>query len=452
MSSASATTRSINRLHTKSKGSNYRPPPPPPTSSASPYTRQNMATDFATNVNHSETRSEVSVNNTTRQNNLGYAPLAPYNAISSSPIVYNQNQHENTQQMSRQTPQQGFHDQQQKPLTPHHFYNSQTLPQNYGDRNMQQNIAQPNVYNKQLNNVQHARPLSSVSSSSPNMMKGMNMTGISAPSPIVPSSASPYTNSNTMEYSNAVNGASYPNSTGQQNTVYGQHPSHRVPQVPNHVPPYIPNSSSQNSRVYTVNQPRPSPRNIPNQYPGNPPMNSSTPIRQQAPPSYGTPINSNGYHAVPTNIPATQYQSNFQGQSNVLRGSPYQKSNVVGLPNQFNRAPPSYQSPYSASTSNNVNQQHYPSNRGSVEQLDAKAHQQSSQNISGVNGNTPFNMLGGASHDHSTSNIYRQDINGTGRQTNSHQHGQPTHKGSYALPVSTCLSGHLSYPSHFYVH
>ena len=168
MSSAAATTRSINRLHTKTK-SNYRPPPPPPTSSSSPYTHQSTL-DYPKSVRNSETRSEVSIN-TSRQNHTGYPSSSSHNNImSSSPNMYNQN--------NIPSQPQPHYAQPNKPTTPQHFYNSHRLSQNYDERNNQPNYSQQQIVNKPLNQVQYARPNSSVSSS-PNMMKGI--PGMNAP-------------------------------------------------------------------------------------------------------------------------------------------------------------------------------------------------------------------------------------------------------------------------------
>ena len=141
MSAAAATTRSINRLHTKSK-SNYRPPPPPPTSSSSPYTQQSNL-DYSRNMRNSETRSEVSVN-TGRQNHTGYPISSSHNPMSSSPNVYSQN---NIPSQSDIRSQENFNQPPQyyappNRSTPQHLYNSHRLSQNYDERNNQQNQSQ----------------------------------------------------------------------------------------------------------------------------------------------------------------------------------------------------------------------------------------------------------------------------------------------------------------------
>ena len=205
--------------------------------------------------------------------------------------------------------------------------------------------------------------------------------------------------------------------------------------------PYNPHSSNQSSRVYTVNQPRPSPRNINNQYPlSNPPINSSTPIRHQSPQHF-LPQN-NGYNGVSNNVPTSYHQSEFQGPSNGLLSNMHPKSSVPGLPGQMPRAPPSYQSPYSANVSNMIhNQQPYHANRGSNEQLNAKMNQFSPQKIASSNGNMPngngqFGLDGKMNYNQNTNSKFYPDNGTVSHPTNGYNHGQPMSKGSYALPVS----------------
>ena len=437
MSAAAATTRSINRLHTKSK-SNYRPPPPPPTSSSSPYSHQSNL-DYQRNMRPSETRSEVSVN-TLRQNQLGYPSSSSHNQISSSPSIYNQN---NIPSQSDVRSQENYNQPppyyaQQKPSTPQHFYNSHRLSQNYDERNNQPNMSQHQIVNKQLNQVQYARPNSSVSSS-PNMIKGM--PGINAPSPLNSSPTSQYTNSNPVDRNPTVS-AAYQHASNQQNSSYAhQNHQNRVNPVQNTNSPYYQQTSNQNSRVYTVNQPRPSPRNINHQYPlSNPPINSSTPIRHQSPQHF--PQQNNTYHGGPNNVPTSYQQSEFQGPSNGLSGNLYPKSSVPGGPGQMHRAPPSYQSPYSTNVSNMIhNQQPYPSNRGSNEQLNAKMNQFSppipqSTNGGMPNGNAQFGMDGNINYNQNPNNRFYPENGNSNYPTNGYSQVQSTSKGSYALPVS----------------
>ena len=433
MSAAAATTRSINRLHTKTR-SNYRPPPPPPTTSSNPYNQQGTL-EYPMNIRNSETRSEVS-GVISRQNNAGYPSSASHNNMSSSPNVYSQNTTPVTQSDMR--PQENFHKPQfyapQKPTTPQHFYNNHRLSQNYDERSNQQNSSQPQIMNRQLNQVQYARPNSSVSSS-PNMMKGM--PGMNAPSPMNSSSTGQYNSSNAIDYNHSVP-TSYQNTTVQQNNSYAhQHHQNRLTSVQNS--PYHPQSSTQNSRVYTVNQPRPSPRHINNQYPiSNPPINSSTPIRHQSPQHFSQQISGNVYNGGQNKIPSSHHQSDLQGPSNGLPGNTHPKP---GIPGQLPRAPPSYQSPYSASVSNMVHQQPYSTNRGSNEQLNAKMNQFPPQKIPSSNSNmsnggSQFTMDGKMNYNQNPNNMFYHDNSTINRATNGYDHGQSMSKGNYALPVN----------------
>ena len=439
MSAASATTRSINRLHTKPRN-NYRPPPPPPSSSTTSHARHNNG-DYSANMNKSETHSEVSAN-VGRQTHAKYITSAPYNVISSSPNVYNQSKQHHLQQVSRPNESldaQYYHNQQQQ-QTAQPSYHPHQLPPNYNDNNFQQNPTQPNMFNKQLNPLQHAPLISSVSSS-PNMMKATS--GMNIPSPIVSSSANPYAKSTHLEYNNTGNGA-YLNTSTQQNNQYFQHAANRIPVTQNHASSYYPNSSSQASRVYTVNQPRASPHQVANHFPGaTSPVNSSTPItRHQAPHHYSQQINSNGYNGGTKSNPAYQHQSHLQGKSDVMQGSGFPTSNMVGLPGQISRTPSSYQSPYSTNTPSNLNQQQpYSSNRSSRERLDANVAMSSPQtlpasNMSIPNGKIQPTIYGQGTQSQNTNNMYYNDISGVGKVPSAHEQRQTTAKGNYALPVS----------------
>ena len=449
ISSASATTRSINRLHTKSK-SNYRPPPPPPASVISGPPQQNMSIRYATNNNHSsETRSEV-MTNMERMNNVGHIPSTLQNIVPQSANVYGKGTmpQQSVQQYSRPSdnanPSHGYYDQQTSSSTPQQFYNPQVLPQYYSENSHNQQSSTPkNQYTRQVNQLQNARPISSVSSS-PNLLKGM--TGMNTPSPITSAMANQYTNPNHMEY-NHSNNMPYQNSTPIQNqSQYAQNSSSRTSSaMPNLSSSYYAGSSNQNGRVYTVNQPRPSPRNIQNQSSvPNHQINSSPAtghIQQQG---YGKLTNNNLYNTGANNLPVPSQQYHLQGNLNGMMSKTYQNNDPLGgFPGQINRIPPSYQSPYSANVAPGLNQQPQSSHRGSAEGLmNTNVNQPSPQtvptsNMYVPNGNIPSNMYTKGSQGQASDNAYNIGMNGIGRPvTSSQEPRQVMGKTNYALPVS----------------
>ena len=452
ISSASATTRSINRLHTKSK-SNYRPPPPPPASAISGHPQQNMSMRYATNNNHSsETRSEVMMN-IERMNNVGHMPSTAQNIVSPSPNVYGKGiiPQQSVQQYSRPSnnanPSHGYYDQQQSSSTPQQFYNPQVLPQYYSENSHNQQSSTPkNQYTRQVNQLQNALPISSVSSS-PNALKGM-----STPSPITSSMANQYANQNPMDY-NTSNNIPYQNSTPIQNqSQYAQNSSSRassaMPTLPSS---YYPGSSNQNGRVYTVNQPRPSPRNIQSQSSvPNQQINSSTTTGHSNQQGYGKLTNNNLYNTGANNVPVPPQQYHLQGNSNGMMSKTYQNNDPIGgYPGQINRIPPSYQSPYSANVAASLNQQPQPSHRGSTERLmNTNVNQPSPQtiptsNVYVPNGNIPSNLYTKGNQGQITDNAYNTGMNGIGRPVaSSHEPRQLMGKTNYALPVSIYNMNH----------
>ena len=446
ISSASATTRSINRLHTKSK-SNYRPPPPPPASAISGHPQQNMSTRYATNNNHSsETRSEVMMN-IERMNNVGHIPSTAQTIVSPSPNVYGKGiiPQQSVQQYSRPgdnaNPSHGYYDQQHSSSTPQQFYNPQVLPQYYSENSPNQQSSTPkNQYTRQVNQLQNALPISSVSSS-PNALKGM-----STPSPITSAMANQYANQNPMEY-NTSNNIPFQNSTPIQNqSQFAQNSSSRASSaMPNLSSSYYPGSSNQNGRVYTVNQPRPSPRNIQSQSSvPNHQINYSTATGHGNQQGYGKLTNNNLYNTAANNLPVPPQQYHLQGNSNGMMSKTYQNNDPIGgYSGQINRIPPSYQSPYSANVAATLNQQPQSSHRGSTERLmNTNVNQPSPQtiptsNVYVPNGNIPSNLYTKGNQGQATDNAYNTGINGIGRPVaSSHEPRQLMGKTNYALPVS----------------
>merc|ERR1719322_1470036 len=272
------------------------------------------------------------------------------------------------------------------------------------------------------------------------------MPGMNAPSPLNSSSTTQYTNSNITDRNPNVS-TSYQHPSNQQNSSYAhQNHQNRANTVQNSNSPYHPQSSNQSSRVYTVNQPRPSPRNINHQYPlSNPPINSSTPIRHQSPQHLLQ--QNNTYNGGPNNVPTSYQQSEFQGPSNGLSGNMYPKSSVPGGSGQMHRAPPSYQSPYSQNVSNMIhNQPPYPSNRGSNEQLNAKMNQFSPQipqstNGGMTNGSTQFGMNGNTNYNQNPNNRFYPENSNSNHPMNGYSQVQPSSKGSYTLPPTVLTQG-----------
>merc|ERR1719510_2888787 len=256
-----------------------------------------------------------------RMNNVGHISTTPQNIVSPSPNGYGKGmmpQH-SVQQYSRPSdnanPSHGYYDQQKSSSTPQQFYNPQVLPPYYSDNGHNQQSSTPkNQYNRQVNQLQNALPISSVSSS-PNALKGM--AGMNTPSLITSSMANQYTNQNPMEYNHSKN-IPYQNSTPIQNqSQYAQNSSSRassaMPTLPSS---YYPGSSNQNGRVYTVNQPRPSPRNIPSQSSvPNHQINSSTANGYGNQQGYGKLPNNNLYNTGANNVPVPPQQYHLQGNS-----------------------------------------------------------------------------------------------------------------------------------------
>ena len=442
MSSAAATTRSISRLHTKPRN-NYRPPPPPPTLSTSAYARNNNnLNEYTTSKHISEIRSDIA-DNQGRQHQPQYIASAPYNAASTSSSVYSPTKQQHWQQASQS--QEALDRQYYSNHQPHPasqpVYPPQQLRQNFDENNFQQYARTPNMANKQFNPRKHATLISSASSS-PNMMKdvtGMNM----APSPIVSSSTIPHSNPMALMNSNSVNGT-YLNTSMQQSNAHFRPSTYRMQTTQNHANSYNSNSSNQVSRVYAVNQPRATPNH--GTYPFTntaSPVNSSTPItRQKIPQSYSPQISSNGYDVRSKNNSQYPNQSHMQGKSGIMQGGTFINSAVVGLSGQFSRTSGSYQSPYSATMSSNLNQQqqHYLANRGSKDRLNVNMAEHLPQmlpmsNMAMINGKIPQSIASPGTQSQNTNMMEYNDINGGVAQTNTHHQRQVTAKRSYALPV-----------------